>query len=73
MTHNEYTVAVNVVETFHQLGTTEEYNTVVLVEADSIGQAEELTRDHFEDMDNDNIVSHKVTIIKTVPKIRFHK
>jgi hypothetical protein len=73
MTHNEYTVAINVVEEHHQLGTIEKYSTVVLVEADGIGQAEQLVFDHFEHMDNENIITHTVEIIKTIPKIHFHK
>jgi len=70
----EYTVAINVSETWLNTSDDENedssinYDTVILVEADDIESAEDKVIDWFARQDN-SFVNHYVTINKTLPKI----
>lgn len=67
MTHNEYTVAVEVEEKI--VDKIFNYSTVVLVEADDIEHAEERVIEWFEKQDRPGQIEHNVEIIKVIPKL----
>jgi len=67
MTHNEYTVAVEVEEKI--VDKIFNYSTVVLVEADDIEHAEERVIEWFEKQDRPGQIEHSVEIIKVIPKL----
>lgn len=65
--NKEFTVAVRVIERYAQ--TYETYETVVLVSALDMEEAETKVEDWFEKSDIEGHVKHEVEIIKTLPKI----
>jgi len=67
MTHNEYTVAVEVDEKIVDEVLT--YSTVILVEADDIEHAEERVLEWFEKQDRPGQREHSVKIVKVIPKL----
>ena len=67
MTHNEYTVAVEVEEKI--VDKIFNYSTVVLVEADDIEHAEERVIEWFEKQHRPGQIEHSVEIIKGIPKL----
>jgi len=69
MTKNEYTVAVNVHEDYLDTEKDIHYSTVVIVEAEDMGHAENKVLAWFEKSDIEGFVIHKVEIVKVLPKI----
>jgi hypothetical protein len=66
---NTFTVAVNVHEDYVNTDKDIHYSTVVIVEAENIGEAESKVLNWFEKSDIQGLVEHKVEIVKTLPKI----
>lgn len=69
MTKNTYTCAVDVHEDYADTDKDIHYSTVVIVEAEDMSQAEIKVLDWFEKSDIANLVTHRVKITKTLPKI----
>lgn len=68
-TPNIFSVAVHVHEDYVDTEKDIHYSTVVIVEAEDMGQAETKVLDWFEKSDIQGLVEHKVKIVKTLPKI----
>jgi len=69
MTHHEYTASITVHEDWLETDKDIKYDTVVLVEAEDIEQAEQKIIDFFESKDILTKLEHKVIIHKILPKI----
>jgi hypothetical protein len=70
MTHNEYTASITVYEDWAGKENDSEFSTVVIVEADSIEEAEEKVISYFDYLDVPGTIEQKVIIHKIVPKIK---
>lgn len=60
--HEDYVDSINMDDDIH-------YSTVVIVDAEDMGQAETKVLDWFEKSDIEGYVTHRVEIVKTLPKI----
>ncbi len=69
MTKNEYTVAVKVHEDYLDTEKDIHYSTVVIVEAEDMEEVEEKVLDWFDKNNIEGFVTHKVEIVKVLPKI----
>lgn len=69
MSKNTYTSAIDVHEIWANSDKNLFYSTVVIVEAEDMTAAENKVKEWFEQSDIENVVTHSVTIIKTLPKI----
>jgi hypothetical protein len=66
---NTYTIAINVHEDYANTDKDIHYSTVAIVEAETMSEAETKLLEWFEKSDIPNHVTHKVEIVKTLPKI----
>lgn len=64
-----FSVAVNVHEDYVNTDKDIHYSTVVIVDAEDMGDAESKVLNWFEKSDVQGLVEHKVVIVKTLPKI----